>query len=72
MAPRNARSHLRTVRAAGCPGSVRSLTLDEALQQMGPIAEVFALDQQLTGARAQRELGWTPTRLDALAELAHS
>jgi nucleoside-diphosphate-sugar epimerase len=56
--------------AAGCPGRIDSLSLDEALQQMGPIAEAFALDQQLTGARAQRELGWTPTRLDALAELS--
>jgi nucleoside-diphosphate-sugar epimerase len=58
--------------AAGCPGRIHSLSSDEALKQMGPIAEAFALDQQLTGARAQRELGWTPTRLDALAELSHS
>ena len=56
--------------AAGCPGRIHSLSLDEALQQMGPIAEAFALDQRLTGARARRELGWAPTRLDALAELA--
>ncbi|MGW1783178.1 NAD-dependent epimerase/dehydratase family protein [Streptomyces sp. NPDC002143] len=56
--------------AAGCPGRIDSLSLDEALRRMGPIAEAFALDQQLTGARAQRELGWTPTRLDALAELS--
>ncbi|MEY9964159.1 nucleoside-diphosphate-sugar epimerase [Streptacidiphilus sp. MAP12-16] len=56
--------------AAGCPGRIHSLSLEEALKQMGPIAEAFALDQQLTGARARRELGWTPTRLDALAELS--
>ena len=55
--------------AAGCPGRIDSLSLDEALQRMGPIAEAFALDQQLTGARARRELGWAPARLDALAEL---
>jgi nucleoside-diphosphate-sugar epimerase len=55
--------------AAGCPGRVDSLTLDEAVRRMGPIAEAFALDQQLTGARAHRELGWTPTRLDALTDL---
>ena len=58
--------------AAGCPGSIDPLSLDEALRQMGPIAQAFALDQQLTGARARRELGWTPTRLDALAELSRS
>lgn len=56
--------------AAGCPGRIDPLSLDEALRRMGPIAGAFALDQQLTGARARRELGWTPTRLDALAELA--
>ena len=58
--------------AAGCPGRIDSLTLEEAIQRMGPIAEAFALDQQLTGARARRELGWTPTHLDALTELAQS
>ncbi|MBT2540140.1 hypothetical protein J7E99_05325 [Streptomyces sp. ISL-44] len=56
--------------AAGCPGRIDSLTLEEAVQRMGPIAEAFALDQQFSGAKARRELGWTPTRLDALAELA--
>ena len=56
--------------AAGCPGRIDSLTLEEAIQRMGPIAEALALDQQLTGARARRELGWTPTHLDALTELA--
>lgn len=56
--------------AAGCPDRIESLTLEEAVRRMGPIAEAFALDQRFTGARAHRELGWTPTRLDALAELA--
>ncbi|WP_381802285.1 NAD-dependent epimerase/dehydratase family protein [Streptomyces niveus] len=58
--------------AAGCPGRIESVTLEEAVRRMGPIAEAFALDQQLTGARARRELGWTPTRLDALADLAQA
>lgn len=56
--------------AAGCPDRVESLTLEEATRRMGPIAEAFALDQQFSGARARRELGWTPTRLDAPAVLA--
>ncbi|TXL88114.1 NAD-dependent epimerase/dehydratase family protein [Streptomyces sp. IB2014 016-6] len=56
--------------AAGCPGKIDSVTIEEAVRRMGPIAEAFALDQQLTGARAHRELGWAPTHLDALAELA--
>lgn len=56
--------------AAGCPGSIDSLSLEEAVRRMGPIAEAVALDQQFSGARARGELGWTPTRLDALADLA--
>ncbi|MFF2189386.1 NAD-dependent epimerase/dehydratase family protein [Streptomyces sp. NPDC058155] len=56
--------------AAGHPGRIESLTLKEAVRRMGPIAEAFALDQQFSGARARRELDWTPTRLDALTELA--
>ncbi|AWS44066.1 NAD-dependent epimerase/dehydratase family protein [Streptosporangium sp. 'caverna'] len=56
--------------AAGHPGKVRHLTPEQAREQMGPIAEAFALDQRLTGARARQQLGWTPTHLDALAELA--
>ncbi|MET9551604.1 NAD-dependent epimerase/dehydratase family protein [Streptomyces sp. NPDC006645] len=55
--------------AAGCPGSIETVTLEEAVRRMGPIAEAFALDQRLSGDRARRELGWTPTRLDARADL---
>jgi nucleoside-diphosphate-sugar epimerase len=57
-------------RAAGCPGSIERLTLAEAEERMGPIAEAFAFDQQVTGARARKELAWTPQHLDALTELA--
>jgi nucleoside-diphosphate-sugar epimerase len=56
-----------SVLAAGSP--IARLTLAEAVERMGPIAEAFALDQQLTPARARRELGWAPRHLDALAEL---
>ncbi|MFJ4467915.1 NAD-dependent epimerase/dehydratase family protein [Streptomyces sp. NPDC089424] len=57
-------------RAAGCPGEVETVSVEEAVRRMGPIAEAFALDQRITGARARRELGWAPARRDALAELA--
>lgn len=56
--------------AAGCPDRIETVTLEEAVRRMGPIAEAFALDQRLTGAKAHRELGWTPTHLDALTDLA--
>ncbi|WP_328455655.1 NAD-dependent epimerase/dehydratase family protein [Amycolatopsis sp. NBC_00438] len=55
--------------AAGCPGRFEHLTPAQAEERMGPIAEAFALDQQLTPARAQAELGWAPSHLDALSEL---
>lgn len=55
--------------AAGCPGRVTWLSLAEATERMGPIAEAFALDQRLTPARARRELGWTPRHLDAVRDL---
>lgn len=56
--------------AAGCPGRIDRVTIEEAVRRMGPIAEAFALDQQLTGARAHHDLGWAPTHLDALTTLA--
>jgi hypothetical protein len=56
--------------AAGCDGRVERPTLVEAEERMGPSAEAFALDQQLTGAKARAELGRTPTRTDPSAEIA--
>jgi nucleoside-diphosphate-sugar epimerase len=56
--------------AIGRPGAVRHLTAEEAHEEMGPIAEAFALDQRLTGARARTRLGWEPAHLDPLSELA--
>jgi nucleoside-diphosphate-sugar epimerase len=50
-------------RAAGLGGRTHSVTIERALTQMGPLAEAFALDQQLTSARARDELGWIPERI---------
>jgi nucleoside-diphosphate-sugar epimerase len=55
---------------AGHPGSATSISLDQARQEFGPLADAFALDQRFTAARARRELGWTPAARDILAELA--
>jgi nucleoside-diphosphate-sugar epimerase len=57
--------------AAGCPGRAESVTLDEARATMGPIADAFALDQQISSARARTHLGWTPLDRDVLDQLAH-
>jgi hypothetical protein len=35
---------------------------------MGPIADAFALDQQMTPARATAELGWVPEHTDPVTE----
>lgn len=43
--------------------------LQDAAEQMGPIAEAFALDQRMTGERARKELGWIPQHLDAVKDL---
>jgi DNA-binding transcriptional LysR family regulator len=58
--------------AIGRPGSVRHLTAEEAHAEMGPIAEAFALDQRLTGARARTRLGWEPAHLDPLRSARRS
>ncbi len=56
--------------AAGLDGKTVSLSLEQARERMGPIADAFALDQQLTSAKAQRELDWTPLHTDPLTEFA--
>jgi nucleoside-diphosphate-sugar epimerase len=58
--------------AAGHPGRIRSIDLDQARVEMGPIADAFTLDQQISNRRAVTELGWKPQHTDALAELAGS
>ncbi|MET9496895.1 NAD-dependent epimerase/dehydratase family protein [Streptomyces sp. NPDC006552] len=60
---------LAVARAVGLDGKVVSLSLEEARDQMGPIADAFVLDQQLTPARAEAELGWVPAHTDPLAVL---
>jgi nucleoside-diphosphate-sugar epimerase len=59
-------------RAAGCPDQIESITLEEARTVMGPIADAFALDQQLTSAHARKQLGWAPPSRDVLAELTEA
>ena len=54
-------------RGAGIDGKTVSISLAQAHERMGPIADAFALDQQLTSAKAQRELDWAPTYPDPLA-----
>ncbi|MET8772436.1 NAD-dependent epimerase/dehydratase family protein [Streptomyces sp. NPDC004658] len=61
---------LAVARSVGLDGKVASVTLEQAREQMGPIADAFALDQRLTPARAEADLGWKPKFTDPLAVLA--
>lgn len=61
---------LAVARSVGLDGKVSSITLEQARERMGPVADAFVLDQQLTPARAAAELGWTPRYTDPLDVLA--
>ena len=56
-------------RAAGADGKVETVPIEEARKTMGPFADALALDQQISGERAQRVLGWRPQAPTVLEEL---
>ncbi|HET8727103.1 MAG TPA: NAD-dependent epimerase/dehydratase family protein, partial [Alphaproteobacteria bacterium] len=43
---------------------------DEIAAELGDWARGYALDQRMSGDRARRDLGWSPTRTDPLADPA--
>jgi hypothetical protein len=47
-------------------------TVEQAREEMGPIADAFALDQQVTSVRARDELGWNPPNRDVFREIAEA
>jgi nucleoside-diphosphate-sugar epimerase len=55
---------------AGLKGRTASITIEEARARWDGLAAAFALDQQISGDKARRELGWQPVYADALATLA--
>jgi nucleoside-diphosphate-sugar epimerase len=46
------------------------ISAEVAAAELGDWAKGFALDQQLSGAKARRELGWAPKHLDPEGEIA--
>ncbi|MEU3985578.1 NAD-dependent epimerase/dehydratase family protein [Streptomyces sp. NPDC026672] len=56
--------------SVGLEGKVESISLEEARERMGAVADAFVLDQRFTPAKARTELGWSPAHTDPLAELA--
>jgi nucleoside-diphosphate-sugar epimerase len=57
-------------RAAGADGRVEIVPVEEARKTMGPFADALALDQQISGGRARRLLGWQPQGPTVLEDLA--
>lgn len=56
--------------APGLPDEVASWSIEEARAAFGALADAMALDQLATGAKARRELDWSPQHADARAGLA--
>lgn len=52
------------------PSQVKSIPFEELQARFGGLADAMRLDQQLSGAKAERELGWKPRHADAKAALA--
>ena len=46
------------------------ISTDAIAAELGEWARGYALDQRLSGAKARRDLGWTPTHLDPEREIA--
>jgi nucleoside-diphosphate-sugar epimerase len=54
---------------AGAEGRVAEWPLQEARRALGGFADAIACDQVVSGERAERELGWRPSRHSILDEL---
>ncbi|GAA2787541.1 NAD-dependent epimerase/dehydratase family protein [Crossiella cryophila] len=50
--------------------TVANLDPGQVETQLGVLAEALSLDQRVSGARARRELGWTPRHTDPVVELS--
>src|SRR6266851_6181773 len=54
---------------AGAKGKTQASPLDEARKTMGGFADALVLDQQVSGEKAKRELGWSPRAGSVLDDL---
>jgi nucleoside-diphosphate-sugar epimerase len=61
---------LDAVAAALGGGRAISWPVAEAVAELGPLADLFTRDQEVSAARTRGRLGWTPTHPTLLAELA--
>jgi nucleoside-diphosphate-sugar epimerase len=53
----------------GAKGKTQALPLDEARKTMGAFADALVLDQQVSGEKAKKELGWSPRGASVLDDL---
>jgi len=54
---------------AGAKGKTQSWPLEEAHKKLGPFADALVLDQQISGEKAKKELGWSPRAGSPLDDL---
>lgn len=54
----------------GAGGRVEPWPLDEARVELGDYADALALNQRLSGSKARRLTGWTPSALTVYDELS--
>lgn len=54
---------------AGASGKTQSWPLEEARKAIGPFADALVLDQQVSGEKAKKELGWAPRAGSVLDDL---
>ena len=54
---------------AGAGGKTQAIPLEEARKTMGAFADALVLDQQVSGEKARKELGWTPRAASVLEDL---
>jgi nucleoside-diphosphate-sugar epimerase len=54
---------------AGAKGKTQAWPLEEARKTMGAFADALALDQQVSGEMARKELGWSPRAASVLDDL---
>ncbi len=57
--------------AADAAGQTEAVPLEQARQQYGPFADALVLNQQVSGEKAKRELGWKPHGASVLEELRY-
>lgn len=58
-------------RAAGGDGNFEPWPLEQARVELGVLADALALDQDISGDRARRTLGWSPQRFGVAEEVQH-